>query len=111
LNNTTKPVIFEISTQSRSDYFLNGWTEDGFCVNNCIQNSYVTDFSIQAIGVEAAMQAIAAQTSFVTKSVNFHTSYWLTDSLTPGPEGFPNLSQSIRGKPAENIVKYWFSRG
>jgi hypothetical protein len=111
LNNTTKPVIFEISTQSRSDYFLNGWTEDGFCVNNCIQNSYVTDFSIQAIGVEAAMQAIAAQTSFVTKSVNFHTSYWLTDTLTPGAEGFPNLSQSIRGKPAENIVKYWFSRG
>lgn len=111
LNNTTKPVIFEILVQSRSDYFLNGWTEDGFCVNNCIQNSYMTDFSIQAIGVEAALEAIASQTSFVTTSVNFHTSYWITDTLTPGPEGFPNLSQSIRGKPAEKIVKYWFSRG
>lgn len=111
LNNPTKPVIFEVATQSRNDYFLNGWTEDGFCVNNCIQNSYVTDFSIQAIGIEAQLQAIAAQTSFVTKSVNFHSSYWLTDTLTPGPEGFPNLSQSIRGKPAEILVKYWFGRG
>lgn len=111
LNNTTKPVQFEISIQSRDRYFTEGWVEDGFCVNNCIQNSYVTDFSVQAIGVEAALQAISEQTKFVTKSVNFHTSYWVNDNLTPGNRGFPNLSQSIRGKPAEAIVKYWFGRG
>ena len=111
LNNTTKPVSFEISIQSRSDYFLYGWKEDGFCINNCIQNSYVTDFSIQAMGIEAALEAVSSQTSFVTKSVNFHTSYWLTDTITPGSEGFLNISQSIRGKPAEAIVKYWFGRG
>ena len=35
--------------------------------------------------------------------------YWLTDTLIPGEEGFPNLSQSIRGKPAEEIVKYWYT--
>ena len=34
---------------------------------------------------------------------------WLTDTLIPGEEGFPNLSQSIRGKPAEEIVKYWYT--
>ena len=111
LSHTTKPVQFEISIQSRDKYYTEGWIEDGFCVNNCIQNSYVTDFSVQAIGVEAALEAIAEQTKFVTKSVNFHTSYWFTDSLTPGNQGFPNLSESIRGKPAENIVKYWFGRG
>lgn len=108
LHNTNKPVQFEISIQSRDKYYTEGWIEDGFCVNNCIQNSYVTDFSVQAIGVEAALEAIAEQTKFVTKSVNFHTSYWFNDSLSPGNLGFPNLSESIRGKPAEAIVKYWF---
>ena len=108
---TSKPIIWEISVQSRDKYFTEGWVEDGFCVNNCIQNSYVTDFSIQAMGIEAALEAIAMQNKFTTKSVDFHTSYWHTDTMTPGSEGFPNLSQSIRGKPAENIVKYWFSRG
>lgn len=34
LNNTNKPVIFEVAAQSRSDYFLNGWTEDGFCISS-----------------------------------------------------------------------------
>ena len=63
------------------------------------------------MGIEAALEAIAMQDKFTTKSVDFHTSYWHTDTLTPGSEGFPNISQSIRDKPAENIVKYWFTRG
>lgn len=111
LNNTTKPINFEITVQSIANYYYTGGAEDGFCVNNCIQNGYATDFSLQAMGVEAALEAIASQTSLTTNSVNFHTAYWHTDTLMPGPEGFPNLSQSIRGKPAEKIVKYWFSRG
>lgn len=110
-HHTTTPVIWEVSIQSRDKYFTEGWVEDGFCVNNCIQNSYTTDFSIQAMGIEAALEAIAMQDKFTTKSVDFHTSYWHTDTLTPGSEGFPNISQSIRDKPAENIVKYWFTRG
>lgn len=123
LQNSTKPVIWEIAIQSRDKYFLEGWVEDGFCVvpngngsptdyNNplCAQKNYVTDFSIQAIGVEAALQAIASQNKFTTKSVDFHGSYWHTDTVTPGNEGFPNFSQSIRGKPAESIVKYWFAK-
>jgi hypothetical protein len=110
LPNTTKPVIWEISIQSRDKYFTEGWIEDGFCVTNCIQNNYVTDFSIQAMGVEAALQAIVSQNKFTTGSVDFHSSYWHTDTVTPGAEGFPNLSQSIRNKPAENIIKYWFAK-
>ena len=110
LPNFNKPIIWEISIQSRDKYFTEGWIEDGFCVTNCIQNNYVTDFSIQAMGVEAALQAIVSQNKFTTGSVDFHSSYWHTDTVTPGAEGFPNLSQSIRNKPAESIIKYWFKR-
>jgi hypothetical protein len=42
-------------------------------------------------------------------SVDIHTGYWLSPTLTPNFEGFPNISQSIRGKPAEDIVKYWYT--
>jgi hypothetical protein len=104
------PVIWDFNIQSRDKALSQGWVEDGFCVNNCIQNTYVTDFSIQALAVEGAFQAIKEQTYFKTYGVNFSTGYWHTDTLTAGSEGFPNLSQSIRGKPAENIVKYWFAK-
>jgi hypothetical protein len=104
------PVIWDFNIQSRDKALSQGWVEDGFCVNNCIQNTYVTDFSIQALAVEGAFQAIKEQTYFKTYGINFSTGYWHTDTLTAGSEGFPNLSQSIRGKPAENIVKYWFSK-
>lgn len=110
MNPINIPVIWDFNIQSRDKALSDGWIEDGFCVNNCIQNSYVTDFSIQALAIEGAFQAIKEQTYFKTYGVNFSTSYWHTDTLTPGSEGFPNLSQSIRGKPAEKIVKQWFSK-
>ena len=112
------PVYFEVAIQSRDNYWTEGWIEDGFCVSgetesgeklDCIQETYVTDFSVQAIGIEGIFRAINSQQhNFSVKGVNFHTSYWHTDTLVPGEEGFPNLSQSIRGKPAEDIVRYWF---
>lgn len=114
------PISWDILVQSKYDFYVNNWTEDGFCVDTCIQKTYVTDFSVQAIGIEAAMQAIDTQTYFRNNTVNIMTSYWLTDDIVPveyvsynGGESdfdFPNLSQSIRNKPAENIVKYWFGR-
>jgi hypothetical protein len=125
------PVIFSMSIQSRDKYFTEGWVEDGFCVSgtkkdggktDCIQREYVTDFSVQAVGVEGVLQAIFEQRYAEVYAVDFHTSYWLTDDLQPGNYGrddfakidnqsdFPNLSQSIRGKPAEQIVKHWFSK-
>lgn len=112
------PVIFEIAVQSRDKYWTEGWVEDGFCVDGitpagtktkCIQDTYVTDFSVQAIGIEGILRAVVSQSTFTVKGVNFHTSYWKTKTLVAGSEGFPNLSQSIRGKPAEKIVKYWFT--
>ena len=120
--NTNKPVTWEIAVQSRDKYFTEGWVEDGFCIGslngspiaydstNCVQKSYIPDFSIQAMGIEAAFEAIAEQNKFITKSIDFHSSYWHTDTLSNSNEGFPYLSQSIRGKPAEKIVKQWFSR-
>lgn len=114
------PVYFEIAIQSRDKYWTEGWIEDGFCVSGktdsgeeleCIQETYVTDFSVQAIGIEGIFRAINSQQhNFTVRGVNFHTSYWHTDTLVPGEEGFPNLSQSIRGKPAEDIVRYWYNR-
>jgi hypothetical protein len=112
------PVILNIQVQSREDFFLTGWKEDGFCTSAtlengtfvpCIQESFVTDFSVQAIGIEGIMQAIADQDSFEIGSVDIHTGYWLSDTLTPSSEGFPNISQSVRGKPAESVVKYWYT--
>ena len=115
------PVTWYLMAQSKNDIFINGWSEDGFCVQGCIQKTYITDFSVQAIGVEAALEAITEQTKFKTGTVSFNTGYWHTDDITPTSWGwddnmkiyqydFPNLSQSIRNKPAEGIVKYWFGR-
>jgi hypothetical protein len=55
------------------------------------------------------MRAITKQSYFKIGGINFHSSYWHTDTLKAGTEGFPNISQSIRGQPAEKIVKYWFT--
>lgn len=117
------PIIWDFNIQSRDKALSQGWVEDGFCVSSvngpivswdspsCIQKNYRTDFSVQAIAIEGSFQAIKEQTLFKTYGVNFSTGYWLTDTLAPGLEGFPNFSQSIRGKPAENIVKAWYSKG
>ena len=115
------PVIWDFNIQSRDKALSEGWVEDGFCTNGSVifnwgntectnQMNYVTDFSIQALAIEGAFQAIKEQTLIKTYGINFSTSYWHTDTLVPGQEGFPNLSQSIRGKPAENVVKHWFSK-
>ena len=107
-----------MQVQSREDFFLNGWKEDGFCTPgtledgtevSCIQESFVTDFSVQSVGIEGIMQAIEEQDTFMINSVDIHTGYWLSQTLIPSFEGFPNISQSVRGKPAEGIVKYWYT--
>jgi hypothetical protein len=122
------PVGFEIAIQSRDKYFVEGWVEDGFCITStgmmtgpgnteCIQKTYVPDFSVQALGVEAMMRAISKQKFFKVKSVNFSTAYWGNDKLYSSPsgnygemDGFPQLSQSIRAKPAEDVARAWFKR-
>jgi hypothetical protein len=121
MNASSIPVIWDFNIQSRDKALSDGWVEDGFCINTsgsilkytdplCVQKNYKTDFSVQAMAIEGAFQAIKEQTYIKTYGVNFSTNYWHTDTLVAGEEGFPNLSQSIRGKPAESIVKYWFSK-
>lgn len=117
------PVIWDFNIQSRDKAISDGWVEDGFCISsssnggpvaytdpNCIQKNYITDFGVQALAVEAAFEAIQAQTQIKTYGINFSSGYWLTDTLVPSAEGFPNISQSLRGKPAEAIVKAWYKR-
>jgi hypothetical protein len=116
------PVIWDFNIQSRDKALSQGWVEDGFCiatvgsqpiqwgVPSCMQVNYTTDFSVQAQAIQGAFEAIKEQTYFKTYGVLFSTGYWHTDTLVPGPEGFPNFSQSIRGKPAEGIVKQWFTK-
>ena len=110
------PVIWNVQVQSNSDYYVSGWTETVLCVKfPCPQLTYKTDFSVQAIGYEALLQVVNEQKYFKNSAVNIDVGYWLTDDLTPHitgtHPGFPNLNQSVRNKPAEAIVKYWFSRG
>ena len=119
LQNLAVPVIW--FTQMPSKYDMTFWSEDGFCTNNCIQLTYKTDFSIQSLVIEASLEAVSEQPYFNTYGMNIEN-YWLTDDITPTHWGkkymdstseeydFPNLSPSIRNKPAEGIVKYWFSR-
>jgi hypothetical protein len=76
-----------------------------------------TDFSAQAIFVEGMLRAIDKDPWFSTKGTTATTAYWLSDTLIPDSrqssqlviEGFPNFSQSVRGKPAEKIIKAWYT--
>ena len=121
-------VIWNLFAQSHAAFLNNGWVEDGFCTqgtyedvhhDECLQYHVPTDFSAQAIFIEGMLRAIDKQSWFETKGTTASTGYWLSDSLIPDTkqypgqqmlEGFPNISQSIRGKPAEKIIKYWYSR-
>jgi len=103
-----KPIIWMLQMQSHKDFFVNGWVEDSGCWSTPCASSLTTDFSVQAIGIEAALEAINQQTFFKTESVLIN-SYWLADTITPH-DSFPNTSQSIRNKPAESIVYQWWKK-
>lgn len=103
-----KPVKWRVFAQSHRDYYKPdvGWIEDGFCVQNCMQRSVKTDFSVQAIGYEAWLEGIKEQKFFNTVSVDPEAS-WFVDVMLP-KDAFPNISQSWRNKPAESILAAWF---
>lgn len=113
----TKPTIVGIHFGSRGDLLDTGYLEETFCTSGynvvtgsgteCIQRSTPTDFSLQAILHQAALEAIAQQNSVNVSAVLVE--YWLTDRVTPGST-FPNLAVSIRNKPAEAVVRQWFQR-
>tara|TARA_B100000780_G_scaffold147289_1_gene102925 strand:- start:695 stop:2383 length:1689 start_codon:yes stop_codon:yes gene_type:complete len=125
-SSTIPKVIFNLFSQSTSRFLSKGWVEDGFCTEgkvndiayDCMQYELATDFSAQAIFTEAILRAIKRQVNFEILGTTSSTGYWLSDTLIPDKdqypaitntiEGFPNISQSIRGKPAEKILKYWY---
>jgi hypothetical protein len=104
----SKPIIWELQIQSHKDFFVTGWVNDAACWSTPCGATVTTDFSVQAIGMEAALEAINQQTFFKTESVFINT-YWLADTIT-SHDSFPNTSQSIRNKPAESIVYQWWRK-
>jgi hypothetical protein len=121
---TIPKVIFNFFGQSHASFLSTGWIEDGFCTagvingitTECVQYEVKTDFSAQAIFTEGLLRAADTQPYFDTLGTTTATGYWLSDTLIPDEnqrtnpvEGFPNMSQSIRGKPAEKIIKYWYT--
>tara|TARA_R110000796_G_scaffold43483_2_gene106877 strand:- start:1202 stop:2938 length:1737 start_codon:yes stop_codon:yes gene_type:complete len=118
-NNNNHKMMFDLFAQSHMGFLSRGWIEDGFCVtgtvNNqtydCIQQQVQPDFSAQAIWYEGVLRAIDKQSWFEVSGTTSSTGYWLSDTLMHDGivEAFPSISQSIRGKPAEKIIKYWYT--
>ena len=118
-----KPVIFKIYAQSNEYFYNGGWIEDNYCSEPCsLQRGAISNFSLQAIAYEAALQFINEQ-RYVTVGGAGTYGYAFFDSLTEtvmqnglpaipinGMSTFPNISNSIRNKPAEGIVRDWFRR-
>ena len=112
------PIAWEIYAESAKEFYTSSWL-DSFCTktmigqNQCPQQSFVTDFSMQAIAIEGSLEALSNQSTFSTGSISFYH-YFHNDDITPtdlgGAINYPNIDASIRNKPAEGIVKYWFGR-
>jgi hypothetical protein len=109
-----KPIVWDIYAQSTSEFYNGGYVEDSYCNGAC--PIVVTDFSKQAIAIDAALQVISTQQLFTTASVTV-SNYWNRDEIAPTQVGdmstnmsFPNISSSIRNKPAELIIKNWYSK-
>ena len=114
LNTISKPVIFKIYAQSNVEFYTsNGYAEDNFCFEPCTaQRSLTTSFSAQAVAYEAALELANEQTYLTTGGAGPY-GYAFFNSLSEtkmqnGMPTFPNISNSIRNKPAELIVRNWF---
>lgn len=73
----------------------------------CIQKGTETDFSLQAIVIQAQLEYIKNLNR--NNLIVFANDYFVTDSLTP-QTAYPNLAYSIRNKPAEGVVRAWFNK-
>ncbi|MFM6951223.1 MAG: glycoside hydrolase family 113 [Novosphingobium sp.] len=113
-----KPVFVGIGMQSRRTALSSpGYMEETACTaaigdiqtsnTKCIQRGTETDFSLQAIVIQAQLEYIKSLNR--NNLVVFANDYLVTDPLTP-QTAFPNIAYSIRNKPAEGVVRTWFSR-
>lgn len=110
-----KPYLIRVLIQSEKTFLENGWNEDMFCVSKgndtCYQKHLEVDFSVQAIAYEAILEAVAQV--HAEKSMHVYgmdtTGYLFMDVILPHVSQ-PQISQSIRDKPAEAVVYQWFKR-
>jgi hypothetical protein len=114
-----KHIFLSFSAQSRDNLFsFPGHMEETGCTtgigdlnispNGCIQRETNPDFSIQAIIYEATLESINQITTTSPLTV-LAGEYWEVDSLQ-SPSPFPNIGASPRNKPAEGVLKHWFTR-
>lgn len=114
-----KTYLLDIGIQSRRNMFtLPGYMEETSCTpgvgvlnssgDACVEREAIPDLSMQAIVIEATLEAIA---EFPWKSplIVAAGDYWETDSLMPFT-AFPEIASTVRNKPAEGILKAWFTR-
>lgn len=110
-----KKMLLRVLIQSERDFLENGWNEDMFCIQRgddpCYQKNLTVDFSLQAIAMEAMMEAVSeAQQSGALNIENIDIyGYWYTDVILPDFSQ-PQMAHSIRNKPAESVVYEWFKR-
>jgi hypothetical protein len=109
-----KPVYLRVLIQSTKVFLEEGWHEEMFCIQRgidpCYQKSLEVDFSAQAIAYEAMMEAIKeASGNYLDVGAVDSYGYWYTDVILPDVSQ-PQIGQSVRNKPAESIVKQWFTR-
>lgn len=112
-----KPFFLEVWPQSHPSWPFTGWIEEGYCLPGCPQLSVQTDFASQAMATEALFEEIVAADAKGLMHLGAVESeaYWYSDPVMPsaaiyGYGSFPNISQTIRNKPAESIVYQWFKR-
>ncbi len=105
-----KPFYFRILIQSFKDSLVDGFREP-YCIQRGADPCYlIPDFSVQAIAYEAMMEAInEAHGKFLNVEAVDTYGYWFTDVLLP-QVSLPQISHSVRNKPAESIVKEWFRK-
>ena len=126
-------IVFGGGIQSRNDTLSNpGYIEEQHCTNSvygsnqlvanvyagtfttgCGQMQMKPNFALQAIVIEAQLELFSEliPLGLAKGSVFMVYDYWQTDFIMSdtGPT-FPHIGMSIRNKPAEGIVKKWFSR-
>ena len=107
-----------VATSGRRDVLYSpGYMEETACtaaINDlqtsniqCIQKATETDFSLQAIVIQAQLEYIKRLNQ--NRLIVFANDYFVTVSLTP-QTAFPNLGYTIRNKPAEGVVRAWFNK-
>lgn len=113
-----KTLVFDATLQSRANVFtLPGYLEETGCTSSignlnidnsiCLQKQTLPDFSVQAIFFEAVFESLV-KLNLSSKIIPIPMDYWETDSMV-STSVFPNLGSTIRNKPAEGIVKKWYT--